>query len=375
MTERLSSLIAEIYDAAVAPELWPQTLDKLRGFVGGQAATLYWQDISDASAGMFYSVGDDPHYRQLYMEQYAALNPLYPAVYFVEPGKVMSSGDIVPFEELHQSRFYLEWQKPQGIVDGAVANLEKTSTSMAAMAIMRGEEHGRVDEEARRRMMLIVPHMMRAVGIGHLVERHKAKSAMLTDTLGALESGVFMVGADGHIAFSNEAGDKLLREGAIVRSSQGGLHASEPDSDKALYQAIDAANSGDVPAATKSVAVNLKISADARWLAHVLPLTNGARRAAGAAHSAVAAIFIRKAGFDVPSALETLAKLHKLTAGEVRVLQAIVNLGGVPEAASALGVSEATARTHLQRVFAKTGTRRQADLVKLVAGMTNPLAG
>ena len=44
MDERLSPLIAEIYDAAVAPELWPQTLDTLRGYVGGQTATLYWQE-------------------------------------------------------------------------------------------------------------------------------------------------------------------------------------------------------------------------------------------------------------------------------------------------------------------------------------------
>ena len=38
-----------------------------------------------------------------------------------------------------------------------------------------------------------------------------------------------------------------------------------------------------------------------------------------------------------------------------------------------LGLSEATVRTHLRRLYAKTGTSRQADLVKLVAGYANPL--
>jgi DNA-binding CsgD family transcriptional regulator len=38
-----------------------------------------------------------------------------------------------------------------------------------------------------------------------------------------------------------------------------------------------------------------------------------------------------------------------------------------------LGISETTVKTHLQRVFDKTGTNRQADLVKLVAGFLNPL--
>ena len=38
-----------------------------------------------------------------------------------------------------------------------------------------------------------------------------------------------------------------------------------------------------------------------------------------------------------------------------------------------LGVAETTVKTHLHRVFAKTGTSRQADLVRLVAGYASPL--
>jgi DNA-binding CsgD family transcriptional regulator len=40
-----------------------------------------------------------------------------------------------------------------------------------------------------------------------------------------------------------------------------------------------------------------------------------------------------------------------------------------------LGIAESTVKTHLHRVFDKTGARRQADLVKLTAGFSNPLAG
>jgi hypothetical protein len=39
----------------------------------------------------------------------------------------------------------------------------------------------------------------------------------------------------------------------------------------------------------------------------------------------------------------------------VRVLLGIVQVGGVPETAEALGVAEATVKTHLHRLFAKTG--------------------
>jgi DNA-binding CsgD family transcriptional regulator len=47
----------------------------------------------------------------------------------------------------------------------------------------------------------------------------------------------------------------------------------------------------------------------------------------------------------------------------------------VPEVAEALGVSATTVKTHLARLFEKTSTRRQAELVKLVAAFTNPLLG
>jgi DNA-binding CsgD family transcriptional regulator len=54
-------------------------------------------------------------------------------------------------------------------------------------------------------------------------------------------------------------------------------------------------------------------------------------------------------------------------------LFAIVQIGGVPDVAKMLGISQATVKTHLQRIFDKTGIARQADLVKLVAGFVGPI--
>jgi Bacterial regulatory proteins, luxR family len=50
----------------------------------------------------------------------------------------------------------------------------------------------------------------------------------------------------------------------------------------------------------------------------------------------------------------------------------VVELGGGPLVAQDLGISETTVRTHLRHVFQKTGTHRQADLAKLVAGFESP---
>ena len=98
------------------------------------------------------------------------------------------------------------------------------------------------------------------------------------------------------------------------------------------------------------------------YIAHVLPLSSGARRKAGVAYSAVAAVFVRKAMLDLLHPLEALANYYKLTPTELRVLMAIVQVGGVLEAANVLGISQATVKTHLSRLFEKTSTNRQADL-------------
>ena len=70
---------------------------------------------------------------------------------------------------------------------------------------------------------------------------------------------------------------------------------------------------------------------------------------------------------------EVIGKTYKLTPTELRVLRAIVNVGGVRQVAGNLGVADTTIKTHLGRLFEKTGVSRQADLVKLVAGYSSVL--
>jgi DNA-binding CsgD family transcriptional regulator len=74
----------------------------------------------------------------------------------------------------------------------------------------------------------------------------------------------------------------------------------------------------------------------------------------------------------MPTAPEAIAKAYRLTPTELRTLMAIAEIGGVPQVAEALGISETTVKFHLRGVYAKTGSTRQADLVKLVAGFSGP---
>ena len=67
----------------------------------------------------------------------------------------------------------------------------------------------------------------------------------------------------------------------------------------------------------------------------------------------MAALFVHTAALDTPSPPEAIAKAYKLTPMELRVLLAIVEVGGVPEVAEALGIAETTVRTHLHHDLPK----------------------
>ncbi len=111
----------------------------------------------------------------------------------------------------------------------------------------------------------------------------------------------------------------------------------------------------------------------AEYVADCLTLTSGSRLSTGVCYGAVVAIFIREATLDLQSPVELLSRRYDLTAGELRVLLALIDTGSVAEVARLLGISEGTVRNHLHRLFEKTGTRRQAELVRLVSGLASPL--
>jgi DNA-binding CsgD family transcriptional regulator len=159
-----------------------------------------------------------------------------------------------------------------------------------------------------------------------------------------------------------------------VRDENQTLSAVDAKADATLKRVFVASANGDAAVGVGGVAVLLPNSRNERWLAHVLPLTSGVRELARKSYAATAAVFVRKASPETPSAMETVAKLYGLTASELRVLQSVMELGVIRKVADSLGISEATVKTHLQHLFEKTGTRRQSDLIKLVASSASPFA-
>jgi DNA-binding CsgD family transcriptional regulator len=231
-----------------------------------------------------------------------------------------------------------------------------------------------VDGKARRRLSLLVAHFRRSALIRHSIERHRADKAALVDALAQMAAAVFLVDSTGCISFTNDKGEALLSQANILRRIQSVLAAVDPKANRMLKDALAAAGRGDKVLSTRGVVIPLTKSQDERWLAHIISLAPVSRRQQLRV-AAVAAVLVRKAELNIAAPLETLMNIYKLTAMEVRVLQAVVKIGGTPAVAEALGISETTVKTHLKGLFDKTGARRQADLVKLVAAHASPFAG
>jgi DNA-binding CsgD family transcriptional regulator len=110
----------------------------------------------------------------------------------------------------------------------------------------------------------------------------------------------------------------------------------------------------------------------AEFVLHVLPLR--ARSDTRAILSAaVAAIFVAPARSPPLTPLAAVSTLFELTRTETRVLKAVAAGSTLEATALELGIRVSTVRTHLLRVFDKTRTHRQAELVALLASFSLPV--
>jgi DNA-binding CsgD family transcriptional regulator/PAS domain-containing protein len=372
--EALSQVIGAIYDAALDQNLWATALEQACRFVRTIAAAVYVQNPALKTGTRYHSWGDDVVYTHLYFTEYVKINPLVPLMMLQGVGQVYACSTLMPYEEFRASRFFKEWVDPQNLVDFVAINVEKSATSAATVSMGRDRMLGFVDDDARRRMALVAPHLRRSVLIGNVIHLGQSDARTLTAMFDGLAAAVFLVDAAGRIMFANPVAQAMLDNGAQLRDVKGALCAVDAQADSALHEVFSACVQGDAAVGIKGIALRLSASPGECWIAHVLPLTSGARPQSDIARTATAAVFVRKAQIDAPSAMECVAKLYKLTPGELRVLYTIMNTSGVSAAAQALGLSEATIKAHLQHLFQKTGVERQADLVKLVAAHASPFA-
>lgn len=365
----LIDVVDGLYDAALDQARWPDALHGVAEFTGGRAVGWVTKDLRVREGVVHQQYGADERYVELYRERYWRFDPLTPIVSF-PAGQMVTTADVMPVDEFKDGPFYQEWARPQGFGEAINLVLHKHGAGAALLSLIIDRDDPGAIGEAKRRLSRVAGHVSRAVMASDRVASTTAETRAFTDALDWLTSAFFLARADGLILHANAAGRSLLDPGGPLLSVQGRLSMRDPKAGAAMASALRAAARGD--AGSGSATIPLSANGGA-YVAHVVPLTSGARQPGFADARAVAAVFVYEATMGLPPAPEIIARSHGLTPGELRVLMAIVESGGIRETADSLGLADTTVKTHLAHIYAKTGTSRQADLIKLVAGFASPL--
>ena len=195
----------------------------------------------------------------------------------------------------------------------------------------------------------------------------------LGSTLDSIVMGVIIVADQGRILHTNQAAQRMLDARSPIVSLGGCLGALQAELTKELRRAIAAVQADASLIGAAGIGVPLVDKNMTAATAHVLPLARGDRPARRSNAETTAAVFVTPACAAMPADVGTVARIFSLTPAEVRLLQLLVSGASLMEAASALGITEATARTHRNHIFTKTGVSRRTDLLALVGRLVPPI--
>jgi DNA-binding CsgD family transcriptional regulator/PAS domain-containing protein len=369
LNEKLLSLVTDIYDAALDDSRWTATLGSIVDMAGGQSGGLVWIGAA-GEAVISHAVGVEPAYVQSYIETYEPFDPSR-SVLHAAVGQIQTIRDWIDVDEFRTTTFYNEWAQPQGLEDAANILLGKSAEGISRLSIMKGG--GPVDRRMYQTIFHLTPHMQRAMLVRQKLQQQNALETTSVRTLDALRTAVLLLDADGHITHANASAREILDEADVLRSVHGRLVTSDLNADRMLRQALAGTALGDRSMTSASISLHLTARNGSHYVGNLLPLAAGRRQMFGASYEACAVLFVSKAALETIVAPDLIRKLFKLTPAELRVFLAIVEIGGVPDVARGMGIAETTIKTHLTRIFTKTGTKRQADLVRLVAAFTSPI--
>ncbi|MCB8882210.1 hypothetical protein ACELLULO517_18330 [Acidisoma cellulosilytica] len=372
--QTLSTLIGAIYDTVINPDTWSDVLADITDFVGAARGILILEDAIETTKSAFYISFTDPDWVRSYLETYLLLNPMRLATFGqVQAGKVILTSDLMEPAEYARSRFVKEFLSQRQMVDLAVVVLEATATTITVLSVARSRQQGIADEDVRHRLELIGPHVRRAATIGRSLNREKLAASTLSDTLDALDGAIFLLDGQAAVLHSNRGAQSLLADRPDAAAIIGGrLRPGNLQARDLLDQVLIQAGNGDDALGTDGISIIFAAAKGKTLVGTVISLVNGSRQTIAGPYRAVAALFVRELQFDSPASATVLKSHYGLTPREIAVVAGIVEFGGVPQIAAVMGLTSATVRSHLKSIFLKTGTSRQADLVKLVAGTASP---
>lgn len=322
----LLRLALGVYEAALQPELWTELLRQLEELTSAGAALLL---VGELSEHLWLCLGHHVprHFGGARSETPHSWQRQDPAP---SPPAVANPAD----------------QKPSS----------RTGTKPSAD---RGA--GEVERTIAR---FLLPHLRHAAAIAE----HRAFFTASQSVLDRLPFGAVFVARGGAAIQWNGAAAKILHAGDGFRWCGGILSAADPYAQARLRNLIDGALAPRKPPGPRAVSVpRPSLRRDYQVVA---ALPSDPFRKSATPHPPVALVLIIDPECQPPASTRLLAELYKLTRKEAGMVAKLSEGKSLKQAAQELSVTYETARTHLRRIFSKTGTSRQAELLLLVGRLS-----
>jgi DNA-binding CsgD family transcriptional regulator/PAS domain-containing protein len=363
----ISACIGGIYEAACHPAAWPAAVESLRRLFHGSTACLArtGPDLRPSDA---IAPNNDPVFQHRYIHEFADEQNVVEAALARAPvGLVYNDIAYIGPKKLRDSRLWNDWMAPQDMYGGLTSKLLASGQSSWSFDVQRGRGQSEFDGREVKFLELLSPHLRRAIEIN----RQNEMAELYSSVLSHLPFGVVLVDASLRILSLNDAAESLLSEcpGALYRK-MGLFAAADPAREAGLRRLVAEACSsrdGVAPGSGGDLLIHQKLcGGGAPTLAiSVRPLTGSGLRAISSQPCAV--IILRKVSSELPAGfVEDIRRVFDLTPREANLAASLAAGLALKDIARDMGIRFSTARTHLDRIFRKTETRQQSQLVAVL---------
>lgn len=364
-------LVGKVYEAAASGS-WSHFLNAMADATASEGTVLWLHDAADTSArfedsetSFLCNVRMEPEFLKSYAEHYTHTNVLLEKVDAVPEGSVMVSSSVIRDSEFHGTEYYNDWLRPQGIGYCLGGPVLKRNNVVSMFSMSRLESRGPFQDCDLQLLSMVMPHLRRACLLHKRLAPLNAQSSGALATLELLSTAVWLFDVQGRLLLANRAGRDLnSRRDGLWLDCYGRPVAADAGEHRRLRRAIEGAI-----AAGKGVVAHFEGSLGVRRSHSPVPLqvTVYPLRHDALIDGVAAAMFITDPTRAALPESEAPRLIYGLTRTEARLATHLARGESLADYCVANAVTANTARTHLKRVFEKTRTHRQAQLVNLLS--------
>jgi DNA-binding CsgD family transcriptional regulator len=360
---RIEELVQLTYEAAADPSRWSDFLRLFLESIHAPSAVFLIHDRTRQKANAAEFVGIEPAWIKSYQEYFVTINPWLVRDPF-RRGVVAVGDQNVNDGELIRTEFHNDFLRPQNwfYCCGVLTAQDRSSTS--EITAIRSRRAGSFTSDETAIFEYLAPHLQCAVRIHNRIAGLEAGLSAATGILDRFPTGIVAVNSDAKVTFINRAAEAILRRGDGLMFRDG-LRAASRQETVELRNAIAAVcieSASEVPQPGTVIRVH-RPSGSKPFEVLVFPLPSQSFLRKG---GAAAGLFITDPEEEAALDNQALHELFGLTPAEIRLSIALVKGKSVEEYSQEAAISSNTARTHVKRIYSKTGVRRQSELVRLL---------